>query len=67
MAVVHIAQTTPLCARAFKTDHDPTDIDTQTYIFLSDVLAQSTPTARCAAFRRAGFPTRWSTTRSIQT
>jgi hypothetical protein len=53
-ATVHIAQTTPLRARAFKLDHDPTDIDTQTYIFLSDVLAQNTTTAVAR-----GFPSSW--------
>ncbi|MEO1529006.1 MAG: lamin tail domain-containing protein [Planctomycetota bacterium] len=50
-ATVTIPSTTTLRAAAFKTDHLPTNIDTQTYLFLDDVLAQ--PDAP------AGFPNAW--------
>ena len=36
-----IAKTTPLRAAAWKLDHIPSQSDTQTYIFLEDVLVQS--------------------------
>ncbi len=36
-----ISQTTVLRARAFKTNWKPTNVDTNTYIFLSDVVAQA--------------------------
>ena len=38
-APVNIAQTTVLRAAAFKADHVPTNVDTHTYIFPSDVIA----------------------------
>jgi CotH kinase protein/Chitobiase/beta-hexosaminidase C-terminal domain/Lamin Tail Domain len=40
-APINIAATTVLRARAFKADWEPTNTDTQTYLFLSDVLAQT--------------------------
>ena len=55
LAVVHISQSTPLRAKAFKADHDPTDSDTHTYIFLDNVVAQSTATALAR-----GFPSSWT-------
>jgi hypothetical protein len=36
-----ISQTTVLRAAAFKTDHQPSNIDTETYIFTDDVILQS--------------------------
>ena len=53
-AIVHITGSTPLRAKAFKADWDPTDIDTQTYIFLDNVVSQSLATATAD-----GFPTNW--------
>lgn len=38
---IDISQTTVLRAAAFKTDLVPTNIDTQTYLFLDDVIKQS--------------------------
>ncbi|MFT5498389.1 MAG: hypothetical protein ACI9TH_003801, partial [Kiritimatiellia bacterium] len=38
---VPISQTTTLRAAAFKSGYEPTDVDTQTYIFVADVLTQS--------------------------
>ncbi|MEL6109449.1 MAG: CotH kinase family protein [Planctomycetota bacterium] len=40
-ASVSITTTTTLRAAAFKSDYLPTNIDTQTYLFLDDVLTQS--------------------------
>ena len=37
---VAVSTTTTLRAAAFKTDHLPTNVDTQTYIFLADVIHQ---------------------------
>ncbi|MCH9021691.1 MAG: CotH kinase family protein, partial [Planctomycetes bacterium] len=42
--------TTLLRAAAFKVGWQPTNVDTQTYIFLDDILTQTTP---------AGYPTVW--------
>lgn len=53
-AVIHLARTTPLRARAFKEDWQPTNTDTQTYIFTSDVVTQS----HAGAIAR-GFPNNW--------
>ncbi|MBN1670815.1 MAG: lamin tail domain-containing protein [Kiritimatiellae bacterium] len=47
-AAVPITTTTCLRAAAFKTGYEPTDVDTQTYIFADDVLDQTRP---------SGFPT----------
>lgn len=48
---VHITTTTTLRAAAFKADHEPTNVDTHTYIFVEDVLRQpNNPT---------GFPLTW--------
>ena len=47
---IHITATTCLRAAAFKTDWLPTNVDTQTYIFLNDVILQD----------GAGFPDTWS-------
>ncbi|MFT5409082.1 MAG: hypothetical protein ACI9NC_001803 [Verrucomicrobiales bacterium] len=40
-ATVNIAQTTTLRAAAFLADHEPTNTDTHTYVFLDDVVLQS--------------------------
>jgi hypothetical protein len=53
-AVLHIAHTTPLRVRAFKTDWQPTNVDTQTYIFTADVVTQS-----LAGALAQGFPNNW--------
>ncbi len=47
---IRIASTTVLRAAAFREDHRPSNVDTQTYIFLADVLRQTRP---------PGFPTTW--------
>ncbi len=50
-APITISRTTALRAAAFMADHQPSDVDTQTYIFLDDVIQQPvTPT---------GFPSTW--------
>ena len=48
-AIVNVSTTTTLRAAAFKDSHLPTNIDTQTYIFLDDVVDQN----------GAGFPSSW--------
>ncbi|MBN1673690.1 MAG: lamin tail domain-containing protein [Kiritimatiellae bacterium] len=50
-ATVHITTTTCLRAAAFKGGHEPTNVDTHTYIFLDDVLRQPN--------NPAGFPATW--------
>ncbi|MBN1673067.1 MAG: chitobiase/beta-hexosaminidase C-terminal domain-containing protein [Kiritimatiellae bacterium] len=50
-AVIPIAGTTCLRAAAFKGGYHPTDVDTQTYIFLDDAIAQP--------HRPSGFPSSW--------
>lgn len=49
---INVAATTVLRARAFRTDWVPSNVDTQTYLFLADVLAQQTTGAP-----PAGWPT----------
>lgn len=51
---VHITTTTSLRAAAFKTGFQPTNVDTQTYLFLNHVINQ--PIAP------AGLPTSWNGT-----
>ncbi|MCO8125250.1 lamin tail domain-containing protein [Stieleria sp. TO1_6] len=51
LATVPITTTTTLRAAAFKTGYQPTNVDTQTYLFLSDVVTQ--PSAP------VGFPNVW--------
>ncbi|MBN1674976.1 MAG: CotH kinase family protein, partial [Kiritimatiellae bacterium] len=51
-ATVQISTTTCLRAAAFKSGYDPTDVDTQTYIFLDDVIEQTKP---------AGYPDTFGT------
>ncbi len=45
-----ISKTTPLRARVIKPDYEPGDINTQTYIFLDDVLIQK---------RHDSYPAKW--------
>ena len=40
---IHISGTTCLRAKAFKTDLLPSNVDTQTYLFLNDVVEQTRP------------------------
>jgi hypothetical protein len=54
---IHIDHTTTLRARAFKPGLEPTDIDTQTYVFVDDVVRQDSN-----ATIAAGFPRTWGTT-----
>ncbi|MBX3433669.1 MAG: chitobiase/beta-hexosaminidase C-terminal domain-containing protein [Pirellulales bacterium] len=49
-----IDKTTTLRAAAFKSGFIPTNVDTQTYIFLSDVIQQTRQSALAA-----GFPSTW--------
>jgi hypothetical protein len=51
VATVHVTTTTTLRAAAFRTGLEPTDVDTQTYIFLQDVIRQP--------INPAGFPAQW--------
>ncbi len=48
---IRIDTTTMLRAQAFRDGHEPTNIDTHTYIFLDDVLRQTRP---------PGYPTSWA-------
>ncbi len=41
LATVEVAATTTLRAAAFLADHEPTNTDTHTYVFLDDVVTQS--------------------------
>ena len=52
-----IGATTALRAVAIKDDYLPTNVDTQTYIFVDDVVRQDTQTTLAA-----GFPTSWGGT-----
>ncbi|HXG48814.1 MAG TPA: lamin tail domain-containing protein, partial [Methylomirabilota bacterium] len=54
-APIPISRTTVVRAQAFKPGWQPSDVDTHTYIFLSDVIAQSHQTVT-----NAGFPNTWS-------
>lgn len=52
---IHVDRTTTLRALAFRANYVPTNVDTQTYLFLDDVLDQdSTPPA--------GYPATWGGT-----
>ncbi|MBN1674756.1 MAG: lamin tail domain-containing protein [Kiritimatiellae bacterium] len=53
-AAVSIGTTTCLRAAAFRGGYESTDVDTQTYIFLDDVIAQP--------HRPAGYPSKWQCT-----
>ena len=48
-----ISSTTTLRAAAFKNGHQPSDVDTQTYIFLDDVIQMTN--------RPPGYPAQWVT------
>jgi hypothetical protein len=54
---IHVARTTTLRAAAFKLGFIPTNIDTHTYIFLDDVLNQSSTPPD-------GFPVSWAGSRT---
>lgn len=47
---ITISQTTVLRAGAFKNDWQPSGVDTQTYLFLDDVVKQNRQTATAAGF-----------------
>ena len=49
-----VSQTTTLRAAAFKQNFIPTNVDTQTYLFVNDTIEQS-----FASTIAAGFPTSW--------
>ena len=49
---VRIDETTILRAAAFRSGWEPTNVDTQTYLFLDDVIRQPT--------RPAGYPSSWA-------
>jgi len=51
VATVSIDTTTTLRAAAFKSNYEPTNVDTQTYFFLDDVIQQPR--------RPSGFPSSW--------
>jgi hypothetical protein len=51
---IHLAGTTVLRAAAFKSGYQSSDVDTQTYLFLSDVIRQS-PTGQPPP----GWPSTW--------
>ena len=53
-APILIATTTILRAAAYKANYGPSDVDTQTYLFLDDVIHQSA--------NPAGFPGTWGST-----
>ncbi|HEY3391601.1 MAG TPA: CotH kinase family protein, partial [Lacipirellulaceae bacterium] len=54
---IHIDKTTTLRAAAFHPGYLPTNVDTQTYLFLNDVIRQSHQ-----ATLDAGFPSTWGGT-----
>jgi hypothetical protein len=54
---IHITKTTALRAIAYKSGFVSTDTDTQTYIFLNDVIQQTAATTLAA-----GFPSSWNGT-----
>jgi len=56
-APIHVDRTTTLRAVAYKPGYVPTNVDTQTYIFLDDVIRQD-----YQATLAAGFPTSWNGT-----
>ncbi|MBI4604959.1 MAG: lamin tail domain-containing protein [Planctomycetes bacterium] len=51
-----VTRTTTLRAAAFKDDHQPTNVDTHTYIFLADVARQPANPPGLAATWAGGFP-----------
>lgn len=55
---VSINRTTPLRAIAYKAGHRPTNVDTHTYIFVNDVITQSSSSTRSVW----GFPSSWDGT-----
>ena len=55
---VAINRTTPLRAIAYKAGHRPTNVDTHTYIFVDDIITQSSSSTRSVW----GFPSNWNGT-----
>lgn len=53
---VSISRTTPLRAIAYKANHRPTNVDTHTYIFTSDVITQSSSNTQSTW----GLPSSWN-------
>jgi hypothetical protein len=51
---INVAATTTLRAKAFKQGFVPTNVDTQTYIFVADVIQQT-----ASSTIAAGFPSSW--------
>jgi hypothetical protein len=58
-APIAITKTTCLRAAAFKAGHLPSNVDTQTYLFLDDVPGQATNPATGAQVTPAGYPASW--------
>ena len=58
-APIAITKTTCLRAAAFKAGHLPSNVDTQTYLFLDDVPGQATHPATGKQVTPAGYPTSW--------
>jgi hypothetical protein len=56
---ISITTTTCLRAAAFKSGYLPSNIDTQTYIFLDKVVTQATNPSTGAQVVPAGYPTTW--------
>lgn len=53
---VLINRTTPLRAIAYKANHRPTDVDTHTYVFVDDVITQSSSNTQSTW----GLPSSWN-------
>ncbi len=51
---ISVTQTTTLRAKAFKQGYIPTNVDTQSYFFMADVMQQT-----AASILAAGFPSSW--------
>jgi hypothetical protein len=56
---VVISKTTCLRAAAFKTGHLPSNVDTQTYLFLDNVLVQATNPVTGVQTVPSGYPMTW--------
>jgi hypothetical protein len=54
-----VSGTTMLRAMAFKSGHKPTNVDTQTYLFLDEVINQATDPDTGAQVAPVGYPRSW--------